>query len=322
MGESSTSRTVWELVARQHGVITRRQLRGLGLSAKAIDHRVRTGRLRVLWRGVYCVGRPALTQRGWWMAAVLACGPGALLSHRSAAALWGMRAAPPGPIEVSIPRPGDARRRGIRVHRRRNLRSADVAAAAGIPVSSPTCTLVDIAPTLGRGALEAAVTEADKLDLVHVADLRRQLDSMPRRAGVRVLRTLLDEQTFTLTDSELERRFIPIARRAGLPMPVTQARVNGYRIDFYWPELELVVETDGLRYHRTPAQQKRDRLRDQAHTAAGLATLRFTHDQVAHDPDYVEQTLARTATARDRAVPPGRGARMRRRWPRGRVGSA
>jgi very-short-patch-repair endonuclease len=105
------------------------------------------------------------------------------------------------------------------------------------------------------------------------------------------LRATLDRATFVLTDSELERRFLPIARRAGLPSPRTRAWVNGHRVDFHWPELGLVVETDGLRYHRTATQQARDRRRDQEHVAAGAVVLRFTHAQVAYDPEQVRRTL-------------------------------
>lgn len=108
---------------------------------------------------------------------------------------------------------------------------------------------------------------------------------------MRPLRETLDRATFTLTDSELERRFLPIARRAGLPTPQTRRHVNGYRVDFFWPELGLVVETDGLRYHRTPTQQARDALRDNAHRAAALVPIRFTHAQVRYDPGYVERIL-------------------------------
>ena len=111
-----------------------------------------------------------------------------------------------------------------------------------------------------------------------------------------MLRKLLDRQTFTLTDSALERLFLPIARRAGLPPPLTGQLVNGYKVDFYRPALALVVETDGLRYHRTPAQQARDRLRDQAHLAAGLRPLRFTHGQVKFEPAYVQTVLAAVAS--------------------------
>ncbi len=106
-----------------------------------------------------------------------------------------------------------------------------------------------------------------------------------------VLRKTLDRRTFRLTDSELERRFIPIARGAGLPMPLTRQSVNGHQVDFHWPSLGLVIETDGLRYHRTPAQQARDRRRDQAHTAAGMVALRFTHEQVRYEPAEVTSVL-------------------------------
>ena len=119
------------------------------------------------------------------------------------------------------------------------------------------------------------------------------MDERPGEPGVAMLRTLLDRRTFTLTDSELERRFLRIVERVGLPRPLTGESVNGFEVDFFWPELGLVVETDGLRYHRTPAQQARDRLRDQAHTAAGLTSLRFTRAQVRFDEGYVEATLWR-----------------------------
>ena len=105
----------------------------------------------------------------------------------------------------------------------------------------------------------------------------------------------MDRLTFVLTESELERLFLPVARRAGLGLPTTRALVNGFKVDFYWPELGLVVETDGLRYHRTPAQQARDRIRDQTHSAAGLTPLRFTHAQVRFEAEYVEATVAKVA---------------------------
>jgi very-short-patch-repair endonuclease len=165
----------------------------------------------------------------------------------------------------------------------------------GIPVTTAVCTLIDLAARTRLGTLERAINEADKLDLVHPEDLRTALDAAPRRAGLGVLRSVLDQRTFALTASELERRFLPIARRAGLPKPVTGRRVNGFEVDFHWPELGLVVETDGLRYHRTPAEQARDRLRDQAHAAAGLTPLRFTHAQVRFDPAHIEATLRAVA---------------------------
>jgi hypothetical protein len=178
------------------------------------------------------------------------------------------------------------------------LLSAELTRHHGIPVTSPICTLIDIAPRLSQAALERAVNEADRLNLASPDELRAALDGMRPRRGVATLRKLLDHHTFALTDSQLECRFLPIAAAAGLPLPLTQQAVNGFRVDFYWPDLGLVVETDGLRYHRTPAQQARDRLRDQAHIAAGLTALRFTHSQVRYESDYVRETLVRTVRQR------------------------
>lgn len=226
------------------------------------------------------------------MAAVLSGGREAALSHASAAALWEIRSEPRGVIEVSAPAHVSRRRPGIRLHRRTLFSAADVTRRHGIPVTTPACTLVDLASRLSDRELEAAVNETDKRGLINPEALRRALDPMRGRPGVATLRKLLDRRTFTLTDSELERRFLPLAREAGLDPPQTGHWVNGFKVDFYWPELGLVVETDGLRYHRTAAEQARDRLRDQIHTAGGLTPLRFTHAQVVFEPDHVRSTLA------------------------------
>jgi very-short-patch-repair endonuclease/predicted transcriptional regulator of viral defense system len=287
---------VLELAAGQHGVVTRAQLLGLGLSAHAIEHRLRRGRLHAVARGVYAVGRPQLTRHGGLVAAVLGCGADAALSHSSAAELLGIRKRHGGPIEVTIPAGAMRTRPGVRVHRRA-LEPSERTRRHAIPVTTPVRTLVDLAHRLSAGELERAVNEADRLDLIDPERLRAALGALGGRQGVAKLRALLDRHTFTLTDSELERRFLPIVRAAGLPSPLAQQRVNGFRVDFYWPDLGLVVETDGLRYHRTPAQQATDRRRDQAHAAAGLTTLRFTHAQVAHEAGYVGSVLAAVRTA-------------------------
>jgi very-short-patch-repair endonuclease len=286
---------VLALAGRQHGVVARRQLRALGMSERAIHHRLAGGRLHRLRSGVYAVGRPEVTTHGRWMGAVLSCGPDAALSHASAAALWQIRPSNDEPIEVSVPLSACPRQHGVVIHRRTALEPRRVASRDGIPVTDPVLTLLDLATRLQRGALEAAINEADKLGLTDPEKLRAALEALAGRPGVRVLRTMLDRETFTATDSELERRLLPIARRAGLPAPRTGCYVNGYKVDFYWPDLRLVVETDGLRYHRTPSQQVRDRLRDQVHTAAGMTPLRFTHSQVVHEPEYVQATLAAVA---------------------------
>jgi very-short-patch-repair endonuclease len=163
----------------------------------------------------------------------------------------------------------------------------------GIPVTTPTQTLIDLAVTLESRGLERAVNQADVLGLVDPATLLESLDGYTSREGVGRLRALLGRQVFRLTDSELERRFLRLVRDARVPVPQTGSRLNGFKVDFHWPDLGLIVETDGLRYHRTPAQQARDRERDQVHTAVGLTTLRFTHAQVYSDPELVLRTLQR-----------------------------
>jgi very-short-patch-repair endonuclease len=207
----------------------------------------------------------------------------------------GMHGDEQGPICVTVAAHRYPRTAGIRVHRRKGLTDADVGAYSGIPITSPIRTLLDLATRLSAKQLEAAVNEADKLDLVDPETLREALEERAGQPGVVQLRRLLDRHSFRLTDSELERRFLPIARRVGLPTPLTQQWVNGFRVDFFWPELGLVVETDGLRYHRTPAQQAADRRRDQVHTAAGLTPLRFTHYEVRFEPARVEAILGAVA---------------------------
>lgn len=228
------------------------------------------------------------------MAAVLACGAGACLSHRSAAALWRIGRERDGLIEVSVRRRCEHRRRGLRVRSRPSLNEHDLVEHDGIPVTRPARTLVDLATETDPVRLERAVNEADKRDLIDPEELRESLQEFRGKPGVKVLRALLDRHAFRLSDSDLEIFFRPIAAAAGLPPPETKARVNGFEVDFYWPELGLVVETDGLRYHRTPLAQTRDQIRDQTHTAAGMTYLRFTYQQVRFEAAHVREVLSRT----------------------------
>jgi len=231
------------------------------------------------------------------MAAVLACGEGAVLSHSSAAALWRIGYEQRGLVEISLPSSSRRRRPGIRIHRRPSLnRQRDLTSEYGIPVTTSIQTLIDVSLRLDRPGVERMINEADKYNLTHPPQLRKALDARIGEPGVAKLRHILDRRTFRLTKEELERRFLPLARKAGLPVPLTGQFVSEFEVDFYWPDLGLVVETDGLRYHRTPAEQARDRLRDQAHTAAGLTQLRFTHEQVRYEPAYVARILAQTAS--------------------------
>lgn len=297
--EKSRSARAWELAKAQHGVLARRQLLGLGFSASAIRHRLESGRLWPLTRGIYSVGPPRGTREQRWSAAVLACGDGAMLSHRSAAALWGVGEELAGRIDVTVRGRNDSRRAKVKVRSRPSLRAVDVVERDEIPVTSIVQTLVDLATELTDSRMERAVNEADKHDLIDPEAMREALRERIGEPGVKRLAGLLDKRTFRLSDEELERRFRPIAAAAGFPVEETKAWVNGVEVDFHWPRLGLVVETDGLRYHRTPAAQSRDRVRDQTHTAAGLTQLRFTHWQVRHEPRYVEAILRRTASRLD-----------------------
>jgi hypothetical protein len=276
-------------------VVAHRQLVALGFSTSAIKHRLRTGRLRPVYRGVYSVGRAEITRKGRWMAAVLVCGEGAFLTHLSAGALYGVCDERPGRIEVGVRRTYLVGSPELRLRRRLSLPSKDVGALQRIPITSPVRTMIDLATEQGPKTLLRSINEADKLDVILADDLRIELDSYAGQPGVKVLRTVLDRDTFVLSDEELERLFLPLAREMGLPLPLVKEMVNGYEVDFFWPEMRLVVETDGLRYHRTPSAQARDARRDQAHTAAGYARLRFTHHQIKFEPAYVQGILGSTA---------------------------
>jgi very-short-patch-repair endonuclease len=292
----AAAKEVWALARRQHGVVTRAQLMHIGFTSSAIEHRLATGRLHPAASGVYVVGRPELTRHGRWMAAVLACGPKAVLSHGSAAALWEIGRERSGLTEVSLPSRVHRRRPAIVVHRRATLSESEMTTRQGISVTTPVCTLIDLASHLPPGRLEAAINEADKRGLSDPEAVRQALEGLdPRRPGVAALRRTLDRRTFRLTDSELERRFLKVVAEAGLSLPETGRQVDGFRVDFFWPDIGLVVETDGLRYHRTAAQQAKDRVRDQAHLAAGRTPLRFTHAQVRFEPESVRATLSAVA---------------------------
>ncbi|HET9163103.1 MAG TPA: type IV toxin-antitoxin system AbiEi family antitoxin domain-containing protein [Solirubrobacterales bacterium] len=259
------SRRAWELAGRQHGIVTRQQLLGLGFGPRSIEHRIAHGRLHLVMHGVYAVGWPTLTPRRRWMAAVLACGDEAMLSHRSAATLWGIAKEQADRVDVSVRRRCELKRPGLKVRSRAMLRPEDVAIKDRIPVTSVARTLVDLAAELDPIAVERAVNEADKRDLTDPEALRIALDRYEGEPGAPRLRKLLDKRTFRLSDSDLEILFRPIAAAAGLPSPLSKQVVNGWEVDFYWPDLGLVVETDGLRYHRTAATQTRDARRDRAH---------------------------------------------------------
>jgi very-short-patch-repair endonuclease len=297
MEHHKLSKSVWSVAQGQDGAIGTDQLLALGMNHNAIEHRVSKGRLHPKWTGVFAVGRPELSQRGLWIAALLTCGPHAALSDGSAMAYYSLGSQQMG-IEICVPYELVLRRPDITIHRRRRLTPHHVREAGPIRVTSPALTLVDFARNHARDEVEDVINAADRKKLISAPTLRRALEDYRGWPGVRLLRSILDRRTFTLTQSHLERLFIPIAVRAGLPRPLTQQWVNGYRVDFYWPELGLVVETDGGKWHASAAQQTADRRRDQAHTAAGLTALRFTHAQIRYESGHVGRVLGAVAARR------------------------
>lgn len=231
---ANADREVARIAAQQHGVVSMSQLRCAGLNRNAVTRRAQGGRLHSVHRGIYAVGHIALTYRGRCMAAILACGKGAAVSHRSAAALWGLLPHKPGPIHVSVPSgSGREKRKGIRVHRRQALSTALITNRYGIRVTTPAQTIADIEREVPAAELRRAIRQAEVLGL---------------RIGF--------GKPSDRTRSELEHLFLDLCRRHRLPMPEVNVRIGRHLVDFLWREQRLVVETDGYRYHRGPHCQR------------------------------------------------------------------
>jgi very-short-patch-repair endonuclease len=300
MATKIAQQTAWALARAQHGVITRIQLLALGFTIAAIRHRISEGRLHPVYSGVYAVGRPDLSREGELMAAVLACGDTAALSHDSAAELWGIARRKPGPIHVSVV--GTSRSHdGLVVHRRTVLKATT---HQGIRVATPAQTLIDVAWSWPEGELEQAIGEADLRGRIGLRALRTAATKAGRSGAP--LRSVIERVTFRVTQSELEREFLRVLARAKLPLPATQQRFGRWRVDFYWPELGLIVETDGGSFHRTPYQQQKDRERDQAHIRAGRTPMRITHGQVFHEPEATRELLTEVADRLAKTTNPDR----------------
>jgi very-short-patch-repair endonuclease len=253
-------RAIAGIAQRQHGLITARQLAGVGVDRRGVSRRAQAGRLHRLYRGVYAVGHRRLSREGRWLAAVLACGPGAVLSHRSAAALWGMRPQSSGPVEVTVPATGGrAQRPGLLIHRSTCLDPSATTRREDIPVTTPARTISDLRRVLPSDQLDAAIRRAEVLRL----DIGAQPGYEP-----------------DLTRSELERRLLGICRQHDLPMPEVNARIGPHWVDFLWRDRRLIVETDGYRHHGTRAAFESDRERDLRLKLMGFTVVRFTYRQV------------------------------------------
>jgi very-short-patch-repair endonuclease len=282
------------VAARQHGVISRAQLRALGLADSTIGARVAAGRLHRVHRGVYAVGHPVLAPRARWMAAVLTCGPNAALSHASAAALWEIRRTDATRTDVIVPSAGGrAKRARLRIHRTNGLREEEVTARHGIPVTTPARTILDLAAVLNEAQLERLLDQAEIEAVTDYPALGAMARAHPGHRGAAKLRTALDHHDAgaTLTKSDLERLFLTICRDHGLPPPLVNQYVNDDQVDFLFPAHRLIVEADSWRYHRTRHRFERDRRRDVAHTLAGYRTLRFTDRDLEVTPTTIAHTL-------------------------------
>jgi very-short-patch-repair endonuclease len=282
------------LAGAQGGVVSREQLISLGLGRGAIGRRVRGGRLHRLHRGVYAVGHRVVNREGRWRAAVLAAGPGAVLSHASAAAAWDLRGDGGSRVDVSIGPGGRAKRAGLTLHRRR-LTAREVTTLRGVPITTVPRTLLDLAAQGLEGRpLESLIDRAEHRRLLDFTDLHRLAQANPARPGTPALRAVLAGYTATApTRSELEERFLALCDAHGIRRPRTNERVHGIEVDFHWPEKDLVVEVDGYAWHRSPTTLAIDHERDVNLVLAGKRVLRFSFEQVIERPAYVAGAVTR-----------------------------
>jgi very-short-patch-repair endonuclease len=297
-----------ELSDRQHGPVARPQLLEMGLGRGAIDWRVEMRRLHPVYRSVYVPGRRQLTREGRWMAAVLACGPEAVVSHRTAAALWRMREGEGGAtVEVTVPR----RVRGYAgiTARIATLASDERTVLDGIPVTTVPRTLLDLAAVLRPEALRRALEQAEALRLGDPVPLVALLERHHGRRGAARLKALLDEGPLRprVLRSVLESRFLALVEDAGLPSPETNVRLEiggvWIEVDCVWRDERLVVELDGRTHHDTEAAFERDRVRDRRLQAAAWRVVRVTWRALEEDPDAVVADLAALLTTARHAIP-------------------
>jgi hypothetical protein len=305
------------LATRQHGVVARRQLLALGFGDEAIKVRLDAGRIAALHREVYAVGHRRIGRRGVWWAAVLAYGDGALLSHRSAAALWGL-ARDRTPIDVTAPagRQGPGRRDGIWIHRGR-LWPEDRTTGDGIPVTTVARTLFDLAEFVDFQRLRHAWEEADRLNLLQLLAVEEVCERGYGRRALRPIRRLLaDARPTARKRSPLEERFADFCHTHRLPPPATNVLVLGHEVDALWPPARLIVELDSWGFHRHRAAFERDRARDTRLLLAGYRTIRITHrrlDGATQLAPQLHTLLATEPQHQQRPEPKPAPARLSRR---------
>jgi len=286
-------RSLAALAATQHGVVTAAQLLALGFTREQIKWRLAHGRLHRLYRGVYAVGHARVTLEGRWLAAVLACGRGALLSHRAAAALWRLANYAYTDVDVTLPGRGTRAQPGLRIHRTRQFHPDDISLHRSIPVTSPARTLVDLAAVLAPRHVELAVEEGLRSGVVNAEALGEQVERNAGRRGVPLLRDLLglDPSKVAETKSPLEVRFLRFCDEEGLPPPQVNAWVGGYEVDASWPGTNVVVELDSWEFHRGRAAFERDRAKWADLTAKGYRVIVVTHRRLTQERRKVAATL-------------------------------
>ena len=297
------------LAATQHGVLAAWQLPAIGLSSRVVLSRNHDGWIRRIHRGVYAIG-PHLSERGRWMAASLALGPRGLLSYRAAGALRDLFPSRSGRIDVTVPRGGTTCHAGLRVHTARSLLRRDVTAIDGIPVTSLPRTLLDLATVIPELELRRAYERAERLQILDVAAIRELLTRANGHRGVGRLAALLDYDPTAAAqaESELERLFLDLLRAHGIAMPQVNVLVDGYLVDAFWPEANLVVELDGYEFHNDRETFERDRRKVAQLRRAGREVIQFTYRQVTREPDWVIATVTALLDRGRRAVAASRAA--------------
>jgi hypothetical protein len=292
-------RLIAALAAKQHGYITRAQLLAMGMGRRAIQSWIATGRLIPVYAGVYAVGTVNRTPVARAMAAVLACGEHALLSHGSAASLWGFNKHWDTPFEVTVQ--AKRSRPGIRVHRSTALTRRDLDRQLGIPVTSPARTALDIAPGLTDTRLTRVVNDGRHARLLNLDDLGDVVARNPRHPGAKRLRPFV-ETSLGPSRSELEDDFQAFAQRYGLPTPITNTYVFGHEVDVLFLEERVIVEVDSWEFHRFRSNFEGDRDRDADFLAGGYVTIRITAERMKHTPEREARRLHKILSDRRRTL--------------------
>jgi very-short-patch-repair endonuclease len=276
------------LAERQHRVFSLWQAEAAGVSAQSVQRRARAGQLHRLYHGVYAVGHTHLTLRGRWTAAVLACGPDALLSHQAAAALWDLRGTPSGPIDVTAP--AVRRHSGIRSHVSQANPQLMGTTVDAIPVTNLERTILDQAPSQEEQRLRTTLEQVQHRGLLRPERFQTHTGHRGLRPVSAALATLTDEAPWT--QSGLERRFLELIRAAGLPQPQSNVTVAGFIVDFYWAQQRLIVEVDGYGHHRSRSAFEADRRKDLRLSLAGFRVVRVTYQRIVHEAPQLIIELA------------------------------